>query len=266
MDELGPDEQKWLDVLRAADDPNATDRARVRAAVLASIAAGGGAGVAGGASAAAGLAKSGAFAKSAGAVGIFAATWKIGVPVAAVVVAGGVTAAVLARPPASRPERAAVAVAAGTESRPLPTSVREPEPAPAAANSEAPPAVAEATPATAPGTTSEAPKRVVVPSARASVARAAEPRGGDDVEAEVPLLTQAQRALERGDPNAALVALARHGRDYPHGALAVERDGLKAIASCEGKRGDGRALAERFVASHPTSPLVARVRAACLSR
>jgi len=263
MDEFGPDEQKWLDVLRAADDPNATDRARVRAAVLASIAAGG-ASVAGGASATAGLAKSGAFAKSAGAVGIFAATWKIGVPVVAVVVAGGVTAAVLARSPASRPER--VAVAAGTESGPLPTSVREPEPAPAAANGEAPPAVAEATPATAPGTTSETPKRVVVPSARASVAPAAGPRGGDDVEAEVPLLTQAQRALERGDPNAALVALARHGRDYPHGALAVERDGLQAIASCEGKRGDGRALAERFVASHPTSPLVARVRAACLSR
>ncbi len=52
----------------------------------------------------------------------------------------------------------------------------------------------------------------------------------DDIDGQLVLITQAQRALERGEPNAALVALARHEREYPRGSLAPERDGLRAIA------------------------------------
>lgn len=87
-----------------------------------------------------------------------------------------------------------------------------------------------------------------------------------DIEAELALLSQAQRALAAHRPDAALEALAKHGRLFPHGALQVERSGLRAVASCEAGSKSGTQLANRFLAANPGSPLAARVRAACLSR
>lgn len=266
MDELGPDEQKWLDVLRAADEPRAADRARVRSAVLEGIA---GAGVASATAAGvAGIAKAGTVAavtKTASATGLVAGTWKIGLAVVSLVVAGGVTAAVVGRTPrtseTARSIASASAAAANATAIVTPPPTSTPEPAFSAPSVTAETAANEATEPTKPTASAAAPATATNAAPRTT----AQAKPGDDVDAEVLLITQAQRTLERGDPNAALGVLARHGREHPRGAFAVEREGLRAIASCEAKRADGRALAERFVAAHPRSPLVSRVRATCLS-
>ena len=250
MDELGPDEKPWLDALRGADEPTAADRARVRAAVMASIATGAaGAGVAA-------LGKSGAVAKAAK-VGFFAgAAWKIGLAAVVVSVAGGaavVTRAERAHGTVTLAPSATSAASMGAAKVEATTAAEAPPPrssvdAPAEARPDD-----EQSPVVATGKHGSR----TAPRAAASSA--------DDLDGELQLLTQAQRALERGDPAAALTALAQHRREHPQGALSIEREGLRAVASCEAKRSDGKALADRFVARNPSSPLVARVRAACLS-
>jgi hypothetical protein len=260
MDELGPDEQKWLDMLRAADEPSAADRARVRTAVLAGVAS---AGIT--SAAVAGVAKSAVVVKTASAASFFAATWKIGVAVVLLVVAAGATAAVMSRTPTAN-EAAPIGVTApaAIAAAPIATTTTT-----TTSSTTSIPDPAKAAPAVTPEpVTADAPEPSVSPAVRAplpSTAKSATTQRGDDVDAELVLMTQAQRALDRRDPSAALGVLARHGREYPHGAFAVEREGMRAIASCAAKRGDGRALAERFVAANPTSPLVSRVRATCLS-
>ncbi|OJY19966.1 MAG: hypothetical protein BGO98_01600 [Myxococcales bacterium 68-20] len=270
MDEFGPDEQKWLDVLRAADEPSPEDRARVRAVVLAGI-AGAGAGAAAGA---AGIAKSGAVAKTAGAASLFAGGWKIGVAVVSIVIAGGAAAVMLGKASNDRAvtsidSTSTIAPRATLESEQAaqPASVVAPEgmAAPKTITSTEIAQAAEPTivrGADAPKPLNSAPARAPI---RSAVSRPSKPAPGDDVEAELLLMTQAQRSLERSDPNGALATLAHHGRNHPHGVFAVEREGLRAIASCEAKRAEGRSLAERFVSHNPKSPLVTRVRAACLS-
>jgi hypothetical protein len=241
MDEFGPDEQKWLDVLRSSDEPSTDDRARVRAAILAGIASG--AATATATTAAAAAAKSSAVAKT----GLAAMGWKVGAA-AVVLVAGAAVSAVALRgptstmlPPPSAPSTVVVAAAPPTELAPPPVTAASPDIA-------APPK---------PVASTRSPARVSPPSRPAG--------SDDDVDAELVVIARAQRALERGDAEEALVQLAHHGREHPKGALALEREGLRAIASCDAKRSDGRALATRFIAAHPTSPLVTRIRTSCLS-
>ncbi len=274
MDELGPDEQRWLDVLRVADEPTAEDRRRVLATVTSSVA---GAGVG---AAAAGVAKSGAVAKAAGTATVLTAGWKIGLAVVALGVAGAAAGAAMGfgagRAPEALPaSHAAAANAAAPETSAesqaaisiAPTSDEAPPSTPTP-GSVASPSVPAAEPSTASSPRSNEAVAAVPPkgASRTAAPRSSHPRAvAHDVEAELALLTQAQRALERGDASGALTVLGRHGREHPRGALAVEREGLRAIASCEAKRSDGPALAQRFVAQNPTSPLVARVKGACLS-
>lgn len=255
MDELGPDERPWLDALRTADEPTAADRARVRAALVASIGAAG---------AATAVGKTGAVAKAVK-TGIVVGVWKIGLAsVVLLAVAGGTTWR-LSRPATpvvatSAPVPVASAVASATEAPVAPT--------------QAAPAQSGNAPLTIAAVASAAPSADVrvATSARPSATVAAVPppaahlpETADALEGEMALLTNAQRALERGDTATAIGALSRHRREHPAGALAVERDGLLAIASCDARQPEGRALAERFVARNATSPLVARVRAACLA-
>lgn len=90
-------------------------------------------------------------------------------------------------------------------------------------------------------------------------------RSGKNLDAELPLLAEAQRALASGRPSEALVALERHRATFPAGALVVERTGLIAIALCQsGKRGEGVRRATAFLERHGSTPLAARVRKACL--
>jgi len=249
MDEFGPDEQRWLDVLRAADEPSEADRVRMRASVFAIVAGAGTSAAAG----AGGLVKA-----ASGATGAFTVPWKLGVILLSIALAGGGGfLAVLANgsTPKSAPAPLEPAPAAQFAPMENPAVGLPPTAAPKAAKAIEDEAVKAPSDPSARGSTHRAPH----------ANRASLQNGADDVEAELVLLTEAQQALERGDANAALQALARHGRAHPLGALAVEREGLRAIASCAAKRDDGRALAERFVARNPNSPLVARVTAACLS-
>jgi hypothetical protein len=253
MEELGPDEQRWLDVLRAADEPEDADRARVRASVLAVVAGAS----AGAATATATAVGGGALAKSTTSAGGALAGWKIVAAVVSVLAVGGGGTALLLRdsivPP--RPGLTTTAVSASATVARLATSEET-----TLAETDAGVIAQMAVPEEPSKVAAEPPSRGRV-FGRPNSSKA----HPDDVDAELVLLTEAQQALKRGDPNAALVALTRHGREHPHGTLAVERDGLRAIASCEAKRGDGRALAERFVTRNASSPLVARVRTACLS-
>jgi len=286
MDELGPDEQKWLDVLRVADEPTTQDRARVWGAVATITGAGAGAGAGAAAAGAGGIAKSGAVVKATSAATTLTFGWKVGLAVVAIGVAGAGaaigfagreapevavtnTAAAQAHPAAAVvDERPLASAPLPAEGAPLPAegASLSAEGAPLPADEGASLSADEGAASPAPAVRSNEPITPPAPKATARVAapRPSQPRPAD-VEAELALLTQAQRALERGDANGALTALGRHGREHPHGALSVEREGLRAIASCEARRAEGRALAHRFVAQNPTSPLVARVNRACLS-
>lgn len=260
MNDLGPDEQKWLDVLRSGNEPTSNDRARIRASVLASIAGGavGASTAAAASSAAPGVAKVGAIATAAAPTSFFAGALKLGLAVVVLAMGGGGAYVAMKRPMAAI---ATAAPAAPTEREGMTTSPPADAPsgdlvvqAPAV---DVPP-VAETAERSAPvGSTRSTPRRTTVTQKSADA---------DDIDAQLVLITQAQRALERGEPSAALSALARHEREYPRGSLAPERDGLRAIASCDAKRSNGRTLAERFVAANPSSPLVARIRKSCLSQ
>ena len=75
-----------------------------------------------------------------------------------------------------------------------------------------------------------APSATVAPSVAAPRAEQARPAGS--LRAERLLIETASAALMRGDRDAAVVALRKHARQFPHGALAEEREVLlkKALA------------------------------------
>ncbi|HVZ73066.1 MAG TPA: hypothetical protein VHJ20_11875 [Polyangia bacterium] len=84
----------------------------------------------------------------------------------------------------------------------------------------------------------------------------------DSIAAETALLREADRTLRDGDPNGALVLLERHRHKFPNGTLAPEREAAIALAHCQlGDEDEGLA----YVAKNPSSPLAARLRAACKS-
>jgi len=242
-DELSPQARTLLEVGRDADLPSANDRARVRtklALQLAGAAAG----------AAAGKATAQLAVGSKVGAGTFTGKALLAVAVLGVV---GVGASVALRSShdasdASRPARV---------ERTLQASEPGPSPVAGPAQLGAAPSVPEAT--------SAAPARPTPPSARAPAAHAA-PRNVDhdwaaDLQAEVSLLAQAQRALAAGDPDAALEHLAQHRAQFPKGALNQERRAASAIAHCQaGRLARGRAL----LADLPEdSPLSARAEETC---
>jgi len=253
MDELGPEDKALFGALHAEDEPTSHDRARVRARVVAAIAATSSIAAVG---AAAGAGAAATTTKGVAAASWYMGAWKIGAAVVVLGLASGAGYYAVAHRSEATP---VVAAAAATGVEPL-------------ASASATPSVAKGEGAEMPnGPTSAAdiasahaePAPV---QAKASV-RSADPKAHgartDDLEAEVALLATAQRALARHTPAAALAALDEHARTFPRGALATEREGLRAVGACDAKHGDGRARADTFVARHPTSPLVARVKAAC---
>ena len=296
-DELSPDAKALLARASGGDDPAPGDRARVRAALMATVA--GGAGLAA-STAASTAAASSATATATGAVTI-SLTAKIACAVILVSAVGG-TVAIAPWEPAepataleSRAEAPRAPARAIPSARPLavePPAV-EPAPEPVAieerneetvgrhllpfasvgtpSRSGATGVIADAVP------TGEVarPARPVRSVARPVVEPAAlEPAPAVPVEPaaatpsslaeEVHLLASAQRALNDGDPATALARLAEHGRRFPSGTMAEERDAARALALCRaGRRQEAQAAAARFLAERPTSPLAARVRASC---
>ena len=258
MTDLGPNERRLLRALRAGDEPSDDDRARVRARVLLKVAAASGvasalattAANAPGALAAGTAAGTASVAPPAAATGgtlagLAAGSWKIGAAIVTVVGAVGGTAWIATAPKAD----------------PAP-SVAVQKPAPAKPQKK--PGADEPRPETAPEATAEKPKPQRIRARSAEPSPSAESKQ-DDFDSELALLTDAQRALKRGDPEAAIEALKQHESDHPEGALARERSGVRAVALCEsGKTAEGKREARRFLSRNPKSPLAARVRAACL--
>jgi len=84
------------------------------------------------------------------------------------------------------------------------------------------------------------------------------------VSQEARLLHDAQNAIRMGDTAMALRLLDEHARTFPHGVLEEEREAERALLTC-GSGGGGREAGERFLRQYPDSPLVTRVRSACLA-
>ena len=86
-------------------------------------------------------------------------------------------------------------------------------------------------------------------------------------EGELAIVEQAQRALREQRPDRALELLERHRRMHAHGALAEERELLRAQALCAtGRLTEARALAAEFVAEHPASAYAGKMRRVCIQR
>lgn len=80
---------------------------------------------------------------------------------------------------------------------------------------------------------------------------------------ELAMMKRMQDALHEADFSAVFALCAEHARRWPHGVFELEREGVRAIASC-GEHSDDAALrAERFLSAHPHAPVAMRVRAAC---
>lgn len=70
--------------------------------------------------------------------------------------------------------------------------------------------------------------------------------------------------MNADDPAIALQHLEEHARRFPHGVMEEEREAARIVALCQvGRADEARTLAARFLSERPTSPLAARVRAAC---
>jgi hypothetical protein len=99
--------------------------------------------------------------------------------------------------------------------------------------------------------------------ARSSTRRARESAAvmADTLAAELALLRRARAALATNDLAEATRALDEHAATFEDGALRAEREGTRALVRCA-ERPDPE-VARAFASTHPGSPLVARVRAAC---
>ncbi len=84
-----------------------------------------------------------------------------------------------------------------------------------------------------------------------------------DLEAEMRWVRAADAALRSGNVGTAQGLLDDHAREFPSGALAEEREGLRIVAGCQSQSGDGNRGAARFLEHAPHSLLAGRVRAAC---
>ncbi len=92
------------------------------------------------------------------------------------------------------------------------------------------------------------------------IAPSAPPASEVDVDEELLLLGEAQRALPK-EPELALAFVRDHERRYPNGLLSQEREAVAVSALWQvGRRDEARRRAERFAEEHPRSTYVGRMR------
>lgn len=87
----------------------------------------------------------------------------------------------------------------------------------------------------------------------------------DDLRAELALVKHIHFAMQSGKPLDALTLCAEHARRWPHGTFVQEREGVRAIASCETRSNAAGPRARAFLANYPRAPLAPRVATACSS-
>jgi hypothetical protein len=248
MNDLNPKTQALLDSVREADGPTPRAKERVRRRVLARVA-----GVLLGASA--GISSATSAASVAGAsIGAWSTKLVVLAIAASAVVAGGATTAVVvSQRHTTHPAVSLRPAAPVTPSPPFATSPAVlPTPVPWAAR-----------PATEGETTVEPRSLAARPGAGPSRPQTS----NETLEEELPLLQDAQEALRLGEIDRALSLLEVHARRFPVGALSEERRATHALAVCRragGASASTAAEAEAFIRESPSSPLVERVRKACL--
>lgn len=108
----------------------------------------------------------------------------------------------------------------------------------------------------------------VVPAAQPQVAPARrlesqEDARAADARAELAFLRRIQAALRSAEPDSVLALCTEHERRWPDGMFVQEREGLRAIASCNTTQLGADARARAFLAKYPRTPLGPRVRDAC---
>jgi hypothetical protein len=88
----------------------------------------------------------------------------------------------------------------------------------------------------------------------------------DDARTELTLVERIHLAMRNGNPGGALALCAEHERRWPHGTFAQEREGVRAIASCEIRSNGAGPRARAFLAKYPGATLAPRVAAACTAQ
>ena len=254
--DLSHEARAFIELARDAHDPSDDDRARVRAVLASRIGVAAGLGLVAGLGAAAQTAATagvGAGAGvTAGAVGV--GTMALKVIGAAVIISATMAGATAVH----RARHAPVARVAVAERVPAPSPRRRA--APAAIAPESAPAIKpalEVAKASAPdrrAVDSEAAKR----SPQVHAIATAPP----DVADEASLVHAGVVARRSGQPGRALELFDTHARLYPQGVLAEEREVERALALADlGRVTEARAAIDRFLQTHPASPLAARLLA-----
>jgi hypothetical protein len=287
-DRLSPKARAFLRSVQDSDEPTRADFDRVQAQVkIASMAAGAAVVVtakASGAlaattnattSGATGIAATGGIAPPAAlATGGATLVAKLTVAVLVVGAAAGATTAAVRRASSNEPPRVTVhaggASGLGTMSQPpkMPRAGAAPVPVTSPSESESASVPVEVLPrAPMPGS--------VLPRALASApaskppsappsAPTTDPQPPSSLDGEIALLRDARSALNAGDAALALSLLDQHDRLYPGGVLGEDGAAERIYALCAlGEASQARALADRFLASHPSSPHAGAVRASC---
>jgi len=234
MNDLDPRARAIVEAARDADNPTSADRDRIKCAVLVQVAAG-------------------AVATTAAASTVTVGM-KVGLAVLAVSLVGGGAAGLAhwRRPQgsASVATRVSTRTVAALEATATPVEI--------------PVMVELATPAPTESKTrrGERSRKPAGPGGRETDRLADE----DQLNAEVAVLKRAREELRLGRPAHALEALLEYDRRFGKGVLGEERQAMAAIAACQARPGpSARAQAQAFALSSPKSPLLDRVRAACIT-
>jgi hypothetical protein len=243
MNHLDARARAIVDAARVADNPSQTDRERIRRGVAIQIAAGTVA------------------ASTAAVAGTMSLVTKVGWVVATVAVVGGGSVGAHKVWQARKAAQAGHTHDAMTEVVPR-AAVPAPMPAPALDE-----VAATAAPLPSPASAEARPGRTEKTRRRASSTGSSVegPAIDDSLNAEVAVLGRVREELRLGKPVRALDALAEYDRRFGKGMLAEERGALAAIATCQAQPGPAaQAKAESFIRSAPSSPLLERVREACV--
>ena len=248
MNDLSRETGALLDEGRDGESLSPVDKARLKRAVLAQVAA---------ASVVSTTSTAAAWTSTAKAVGA----------ILIVTTAGGTAAVVASQTKAAKAPRVTLTVSAPRSvPAPVPAPVAAPVPVPAASPVPVPevsPPVRSApvaSPAPAVALSPVSPSRSF-PAPAPGPAPASPP---SSLEVETSLLKEADEALKRGDPNRSLDLLAQLATRFPNSALAPERSAARVFALCmAGRKDDARQEAGVFLSVQPTGPLALRVRGSC---
>jgi hypothetical protein len=257
MSELGPDARSILDAARGGDEPTDADRKRVHTSLARRI--GVGAAILGTTTAT--TASAGGATLAGVSVGVSTFTKAVVIVVGFVGVIGGGTY-VVRRMTAPKPQPAHVATTNDTAKEPVKETTKDTA-SPAPTNA---PVIATPEPTVAPDPAptpvvkvTASPMPIVAPTSAPTTAPSAKKSAFDD---ELAAMQQAQAVLG-SDPQKALTLLDAQSKQFPSGAFAQERAGMRVVALCELGRPEARAQAEAFLAAHPQSPMALRIRSAC---